>query len=726
MSTTVSSINYDDCIVLFSNNHTGPQRDFRSKLFMSELKHHAQKQKGTQLGFRPTDLDIDVTNMEAAKSIYFKDNLKYGLGDNDLHVEWVFWLASVMVLRSGATKAQLNAAAAGTGDAILALIQKLANAQPGSFEELVALFISTKLLLSLSNATGLPLINSRSQWGTATDFQFKNLIQPANSLIADAQATTAGLNNLHVRALAAYTGIMGGAYDFATILLTQTALVAANGVQINQYITWTATTSALFAPNDPRYTNQNAFTNMDNFWNDLQADIINPAVQAAAQAIFLNIQDKITNDCMNAKQFSWKQDAFMLKRLFKSLKNVTVPVSNWFNKPVNDPNSATLSNEKYYRKSLDGTLWERLPNGTEKCVDTSDDKVLASLKEDDKCFGLGVEKQATNHHNNTTLTCADYFKDCITNGSVAQCKNFLLEPTFWNVAAKEVDTMIPELAYQTLKSFEFETYDEFSKQARRSFKMVQSWSEWLDACVSKSRLSAHEKQTISQNVKLQEYLNALVKKVNDNPAILNKDYYGDKPSDLSTVFKGTLLAKRGLTYEAVPKNSSLSSVFRLGNLIQDSQRRAVVSLGQNILPSVRLILTGGAPSLMQLKADLIQQQYNVLKTRLKQLNKDIAPNDEARVKSLIDELRKKELKLNEFIVFAERYADLIQVFGQTDKETSLTIDHLEEFTKARDNYFTKVSRKQNSLMSILQAIADKVNEIDNKSTPKDRKTSAIQ
>jgi len=458
----------------------------------------------------------------------------------------------------------------------------------------------------------------------------------------------------------------------------------------------------------------------------LQADIINPAVQAAAQAIFLNIQDKIRNDCMNVRQFSWKQDAFMLKRLFKSLKNVTVPVSNWFNKPVNDPNSATLSNEKYYRKSLDGTLWERLPNGTEKCVDTSDDKVLASLKEDDKCFGLGVEKQATNHHNNTTLTCADYFKDCITNGSVAQCKNFLLEPTFWNVAAKEVDTMIPELAYQTLKSFEFETYDEFSKQARRSFKMVQSWSEWLDACVSKSRLSAHEKQTISQNVKLQEYLNALVKKVNDNPAILNKDYYGDKPSDLSTVFKGTLLAKRGLTYEAVPKNSSLSSVFRLGNLIQDSQRRAVVSLGQNILPSVRLILTGGAPSLMQLKADLIQQQYNVLKTRLKQLNKDIAPNDEARVKSLIDELRKKELKLNEFIVFAERYADLIQVFGQTDKETSLTIDHLEEFTKARDNYFTKVSRKQNSLMSILQAIADKVNEIDNKSTPKDRKTSAIQ
>lgn len=730
MSTTVSNINYDDCIVLFSNDHTGPSRDFRSRLFMSELKHHALKEKGAQVGFRTGDLNIDVNNMEAAKSIYFKDNKKYGLGDNDLHVEWVFWLASVVYLRSGQNRVAINTASAGAGDAILALIRKLANAQPGSFEELVALFISEKLLDTLTNSTGGTLMPTRSSWGTAAEFRFKDL--QANPLIANASAIAG--NSLNERASDAFEIITNTNFDF-TLLLTLTVAGTANGVQIAQYINWNAITNPaggtpanlLDVSTNNRYTDANAFINMRNFFNDYgnasaSADV---ATQRAAQLVRTNLRDKIINDCLNAKQFSWKQDAFMLKRLFKSLKNVTVPLSNWFNKPVNDPNSATLSNEKYYRKSLDGTLWEKLPNGTEKCVDTSDATVLASLKEDDKCFGLGVEQQVTTAAGNN-LTCSDYFKDCITNGSVNECKSFLSEPTFWNVAAKEVDTMIPELAHQTLKSFEFETYDEFSKQARRSFKMVQSWSEWLDACVTKGRLNTNEKQTISQNVKLQEYLNALVKKVNDNPAILNKDYYGDKPSDLSTVFKGTLLAKRGLTYEAVPKNTDVATVARLANLIQDSQRRAVINFGQNIHPSVKIVLSGGAPSLMQLKADLIQQQYNVLKTRLKQLNKDIAPNDEAQVKKLIDELRKKELKLNEFIVFAERYADLIQVFGQTDKETSLTIDHLEEFTKARDNYFTKVSRKQNSLMSILQAIADKVNDIDNKSTPKDRKTSAIQ
>ncbi len=746
MSTTVSNINYDDCIVLFSNDHTGPSRDFRSRLFMSELKHHALKEKGAQVGFKPSDLDIDVKNMEAAKSIYFKDNKKYGLGDNDLHIEWVFWLASVILLRSNQTKDAINNLnpAAARGNAILALIQKLANAQPGSFEELVALFISNKLLATLNNAAGVNLIPTRSAWGTATDFQFKNL--GANALITERDPRrTFNINPLptiNERAFSVARIVSDQpnwiTNDMAIGLLTfvnDSTQDFSNGIQISKYFTWPAipnaasTTILLRASTDARFTSPDADDNLDNFGTDVDAVLraapLVPADVALIQPLVDSLRLKIQNDCLNAKQFSWKQDAFMLKRLFKSLKNVTVPVSNWFNKPVNDPNSATLSNEKYYRKSLDGTLWERLPNGTEKCVDTSDATVLASLKEDDKCFGLGVEQQVTTTAGNN-LTCSDYFKDCITNGSVNECKSFLSEPTFWNVAAKEVDTMIPELAHQTLKSFEFETYDEFSKQARRSFKMVQSWSEWLDACVTKGRLNPTEKQTISQNVKLQEYLNALVKKVNDNPAILNKDYYGDKPSDLSTVFKGTLLAKRGLTYEAVPKNTDVATVARLANLIQDSQRRAVINLGQNIHPSVKIVLSGGAPSLMQLKADLIQQQYNVLKTRLKQLNKDIAPNDEAQVKKLIDELRKKELKLNEFIVFAERYADLIQVFGQTDKETSLTIDHLEEFTKARDNYFTKVSRKQNSLMSILQAIADKVNDIDNKSTPKDRKTSAMQ
>jgi uncharacterized protein YnzC (UPF0291/DUF896 family) len=766
MSTTVPNVTYDDCIVLFSDSHTGPNKDHRSKLFLHELKNFAQdqKNKASHKNYAQTHLDIDVSNMESTQAIYFKDDKKYGLGDSDLHVEWVFWLTSVMNKRSTFDMTTLNGPNKNnSGTAILNLIRSLANAQPGSFDELVALFIRHKLLLSLISSTNPNLLDTRSQWGSATDFRFKDLTPAANNLITHRFVNAvppgvlpANATSLHDRAVRILTNIviLVEANNSANVdpnhlldLLTLTSANTANGVLIAKYTSWSQIVSPLGpgqivieASNHPSFTNPNAHTNLINFINAYTNNAIGvalgnaaalvgptPQVTAANNAYNLiidNLVKKITIDCLSATQFGWKQDAFMLKRLFKSLKNVKVPISNWFQRPPVS-GSATISNEKYYRKSIDGKIWERLANGTDKCVDASDPTVFASLKEDDKCFGLGVEKTTTNS-SGVTVTCAEYFKDCITGGDVAQCKNFLTSSTFWQNAAKEVDNMLPELAYHTLKSFQFETYDEFSKQAKRSFKMVQSWSQWLEACEKSGKLTPNEKTQISQNVKLQEYLNAIIKKVNDNPTILNKDYYGDKPADLSSVFKGTLLGKRGLTYEVVPKNTDVSTVLRLSNAISDSQKRAVISLGQNIHPSVRLVLTGGAPSLTQLKADIIQSQFDALKARLRQINKGIESGDETKIMDLINQLRTNELKLNEFIVFTDRYADLIQVFGQTDKETSLTLDHMEEFTKARDNYFKKVSRKQNSLMSIIQAIADKVNDISNKSTPDTRKTSTIQ
>ena len=125
---------------------------------------------------------------------------------------------------------------------------------------------------------------------------------------------------------------------------------------------------------------------------------------------------------------------------------------------------------------------------------------------------------------------------------------------------------------------------------------------------------------------------------------------------------------------------------------------------------------------IQLQADILEGQYLTLKNRLKQSNKDLAPGDDKKIQDLIQELKEKERKLNEFIVMTDRYADLLQVFGQTDKETVLTVDHLEQFTQARDNYFNKVSKKQNSLMSIIQAISDKVSEVVNKTETTTKKT----
>ena len=171
---------------------------------------------------------------------------------------------------------------------------------------------------------------------------------------------------------------------------------------------------------------------------------------------------------------------------------------------------------------------------------------------------------------------------------------------------------------------------------------------------------------------------------------------------------------------------AISNIYiREQKALSDSRNRAVVSLGQNILPGVRLVLSGGGMPVIQLQADILEGQYLTLKNRLKQSNKDLAPGDDKKIQDLIQELKEKERKLNEFIVMTDRYADLLQVFGQTDKETVLTVDHLEQFTQARDNYFNKVSKKQNSLMSIIQAISDKVSEVVNKSETTPKKTEPL-
>jgi hypothetical protein len=249
-----------------------------------------------------------------------------------------------------------------------------------------------------------------------------------------------------------------------------------------------------------------------------------------------------------------------------------------------------------------------------------------------------------------------------------------------------------------------------------------TWQQWLDACKKSGKLQPNDLVQISGNVKLQEYLNALVDKVNNNPAILNTDYYGEKPSDLNAAFRGTLLAKRGLNFEVVPKSTFSSQIINLQKALSDSRNRAVVSLGQNIVPGVRIVLSGGGMPVIQLQADILEGQYLTLKNRLKQSGKDLATGDDKKIQDLIKELKEKERKLNEFIVMTDRYADLLQVFGQTDKETVLTVDHLEQFTQARDNYFNKVSKKQTSLMSIIQAISDKVSEVVNKTETTTKKT----
>ena len=120
--------------------------------------------------------------MESAKALLF--DKKYGLGDNDIHVEWTFWFASVIIARSGKNHTDRSLRQNASSTAILNLIHRLGNAQPGSLDELVVLLIQTKLLTSIL-VGNRNVIDVRSEWVNATGFQFRVLTVLANTLIRD-------------------------------------------------------------------------------------------------------------------------------------------------------------------------------------------------------------------------------------------------------------------------------------------------------------------------------------------------------------------------------------------------------------------------------------------------------------------------------------------------------------------------------------------------------------
>jgi len=753
MSTTLTDLTYDDCIVLFSNNYDGANKDYRSNLFMSEIKNIAQSKKSSRNSnsFVPNDLSIDIEDMEPHKSILFQK--RYGLGDNDVHVEWAFWLASVMIARSTKTDANFSRRLKGK---ILELLKRLTSPLSGSFEDLVAMYIQEKLMADIRDGNNTPILSTRNEWGKATSFTFKDftidpLITDRTSVaynIANPAGTIPTLNerainlqnfhnlqlvqnanqlqlNAYVQNNDFFDGLING-------LLTQVSSnpYFARGVQINQFYNWTAISDPanpainfLEASSNQRFNDPNAFNSNIAFVRDL-TNVLGggPLAQGEITAynkLLKGLQDKIKKEITGVTEFGYEQDAFFVKLLLRTaVKNAVSPLSKWFSEPA--ATGETKAQERYFRKLVDGKIYEKLSDGTVKCVDLNDPEIQKTLKANSKCYSLGVGQKSTNQN-----TCATYLKDCINNGNIANCKKYLKDHNFWQNAAQEVHDMLPDLAYKTLQSFQFETYDEFSKTANRSLKMVQSWQEWLESCKNSGKLNSNDLVQISNNVKLQEYLNKIIMKVNENPAILNKDYT-EKPTDIANAFRGTLLAKKGLIYESVPKSSVRSNLERLGLAINDSQNRTVVNFSSNSFPGLRVILSGGAPPVQTLNSEIIEAQFMNLKNRLKQHNKDISPNDEKGILDLLVVLKEKEAKLNEFIIMTDKYADLLQVFGQTDKETVLTVDHLRQFTEARNNYFNKVSKKQNNLMSILKAIAEKVNEIDNKSTPVTKKTVPIQ
>jgi hypothetical protein len=65
-----------------------------------------------------------------------------------------------------------------------------------------------------------------------------------------------------------------------------------------------------------------------------------------------------------------------------------------------------------------------------------------------------------------------------------------------------------------------------------------------------------------------------------------------------------------------------------------------------------------------------------------------------------------EQKLITAALYAEKYAQLLEVFEQQDPNQVLSLDQLQQFVDARNKYFEKVTTRRNALTSIIETVTE--------------------
>lgn len=410
--------------------------------------------------------------------------------------------------------------------------------------------------------------------------------------------------------------------------------------------------------------------------------------------------------------YNWNKYFRSLLQIAAEQPAPAVP-SSFFNDPVVDQG-------KYWRKA-DGSLWTMTADGKEEQVDINS-KAYNDLTEA-TCFSTGITKADGSVVDRDV--CANYLRTCLAGGDVKQCVAFMKDKDYWQTAQKEIDAMLPPIALKTLEAFGFMTEESYDETNKMPVKKVVEVTAWLAELLNKTKttppeISDADYKLIAANDKLMGYLRMLVKKVNTNPSILNKNIVkaAAQPIVDKAAFQGTNLHKMGLTPRIASLPYSTSSIERLGNTIRAEQDAIRIRLlGPALFGG---ILTGGSQQIDQLEDRLssetkltwygLKAQYMALTEALQGMKKDIAPADKAKIEDLFTSLKRSETKLMQINLMLEKYRELIQIHGVEDNTKTLSVDHLKEFVDNRNKYFMRVAKKQNDLISIIKSISEAVNK----------------
>jgi hypothetical protein len=691
---TIKSRRFDKYIELF-----GRPGDNRVTLLLGELEDiaNARRLQGARLGYIQTDVSFDFNQIPPGMQNQNFINADPNRLGNQIHTEWCIFALNLCVRlnnRAERNPSQIN------------IIKTLKNAAPGSVDEFM-LIVLDKICTVRTQQPG-------QQPGQAVGlYQNKALLDNVVEIVYHSNmtifdnlfSTNAPGNNVFLLVNLPNLIEMEITHQMMWVLpLVPGAPGAVNQLLLVPPPAW-IDYARMLQIRQPHLASFSAFINteMQSLPNPNQPPV---KTYLAMLVDFIGYLDTPTN-------FGFNFEKYLKAKLFEA-KNAKLPatgVSKFFDQDDTAEN-------KYWRKA-DGTLWTTDSTGDVQ-VDISSQK-YKDLKITDKCFGTNFKDGSATGGK----SCGEYLRECLNGSGVGKCIEFLKDSKYWDVVQDEVDNMLPAMALKTLESFDFkivEVYDETNKQTITKVITVTDWLVNLQNMVASNTVPGLDDQAynaIAKNEKLKGYLGLLVKKVNTNPAILNPNITKSDEQRLNNpnAFLNSTLWKMGVKALNVTGGTwSPSSLERLANSVRGEQDAVRIRLmGPALFGN---IMVGGSAQTDELESRigseskqtwaLFKTHYLVLINQLKNHGKDIAKDDKDKINKLFEQLKNSETKLMQVLLMAEKYKDLIQIHGERDSKSQLTMDHLKQFVDQRNRYFTRVAKRQDDLISIIRSISDAV------------------
>ena len=377
--------------------------------------------------------------------------------------------------------------------------------------------------------------------------------------------------------------------------------------------------------------------------------------------------------------FDCNIDKFLLQRLYENISKESEKkmeeISDFFKIP----------DQKLHRDE-NNVLVDEFNNN----VDIGS-KHYYNLNKNNDCFTTNMNE----------LQCTNYFRKCLVNQNIDDCKEFLKSDNYWDIMTNEVAKLDPVIALETLKAFEFDLETNSNNVIQP--ETIESWSSKLENKLGGEN-SKRDAELIRNNNKIMKYLIAIRGVVVGEPALLNM-----RKKDRADVSNSPIPAKRFTSKYTYRFVSELKN-----NIKQQWKNQA---LNWNML---NMDQKGGDNKSI---IDSIEKEnlqvpflWKSLGSLLKNININKNENkaDLNAIQENLKKLRDAETKLYKTFWYKKKYVDLINL-GYNDGKNSVSMDDIKQFVDkfndTRNRYLVKVSQRQNKVLTMLEMLAKRIESL---------------